>query len=59
MGRSFGTYRSIKYEQYNSVLDTRTYPTFNLEALIQSYDEEAASVLGAVLAEMKRKCPIR
>jgi hypothetical protein len=57
MGRGFGPYERITYEQYDSSTRTRTHPTFNLKALINSYDAEAARLLSAVLAEMKRKCP--
>jgi hypothetical protein len=57
MGRRFGRYERIMYEQYDSSSATRIHPTFNLRALINSYDMEAAGLLSAVLAEMKRKCP--
>jgi hypothetical protein len=56
MGRSSGGYESITFEQYDST-ETRTHPTFNLRAIIHSYDGQAAAVLAAALAEMKRKCP--
>lgn len=57
MGRMFGGYARVQYEQYNSATDEITHPTFDLRSLIQSYDAQAASVLSTVLAEMKRKCP--
>jgi hypothetical protein len=54
MGRGRWTYERVMYEQYDSATGELTHPTFDLKALIQSYDAEAASVLGTVLAEMKR-----
>jgi hypothetical protein len=57
MGRSFGPYERITYEQYDSAASTRTHPTFNLRAHIGSYDAQAAGVLSVVLAEMRRKSP--
>jgi hypothetical protein len=56
MGRGTWTYERIMYEQYDSGTGERTHPTFNLKALIHSYDVEAAGVLSYVLDELNRKC---
>jgi hypothetical protein len=57
MGRSFGSYERITYEQYDSAKGQPANPTVNLQSLIGSHDEQAAGVLSAALAEMKRKYP--
>lgn len=56
MGRRFGDYANIQYEQYNSATDQTSHPTFDLRSLIQCYDAQAADVLSSVLQEMRRRC---
>jgi hypothetical protein len=57
MGRGFGNYERISYEEYDSASKEISHPTFNLRKLIWSYDDEAAGILSAALIEMRRKCP--
>lgn len=57
MGRSFGGYEQIMYEQYDAATGKTTHPQVDLRKLISDYDVQAAGILSAVLAEMKRKCP--
>jgi hypothetical protein len=57
MGRTFGQYTCIQYEQYNSATEQTTHPTFDLKSLIHSYDAQAASVPSTLLGEIKKKCP--
>jgi hypothetical protein len=56
MGRGSWTYERVMYEQWDSATGARTHPTFNLKALIHSFDAEAASVLSHVFNELRRKC---
>lgn len=57
MGRMFGGYEQIMYEQYDSAAGKTTHPKVNLRKLINDYDNQAAGILSTVLAEVKRKCP--
>jgi hypothetical protein len=57
MGRGFGNYERITYEEYDSASEARSLPAFNLRRLIGSYDAEAAAILSAALIEMRRRCP--
>ncbi len=58
MGRSFGTYASIKYEMYDAQSSKRTHPTFNLRQMIDEYDAEATQLLDDVLDTMKSRWPL-
>lgn len=57
MGRSFGKYDAIRYEQWDASTGQRTYPVFDLRQMINAYDGEASKVLNAVLLCMKSKWP--
>jgi hypothetical protein len=57
MGRHFGCYEQITYEQYDSRTGKTTHPKINMRELIGQYDLQAAQILCAVLAELKGKCP--
>lgn len=57
MGRRFGDYEQIMYEQYDSATGTTAHPKVGLRKLISDYDLQAAGMLSAVLAELKQKCP--
>jgi len=56
MGRDFGDYEEISYEQYDSSTKASTWPGFNLRQMINDYDAQAAALLASALAELKRKC---
>ena len=56
MGRAFGGYAAIKFEQWKQV-DGTTHPRVNLGALLDSYAVEAGAQLADVLAEMKTRWP--
>jgi hypothetical protein len=65
LGRPFGNLDQIAYEQYQSgskpngtVQDTQ-HRSINLRALIDRYDNEAATVLDSVFAHMKKEWPKR
>jgi hypothetical protein len=57
MGRSFGNYNSLRYEQYDAAEKIVTHPTVNLKVLIEEYDAQAAAYLNSVLQELKKKLP--
>jgi hypothetical protein len=57
MGRSFGKYDIIRYEQWDASTGQRTHPVFDLRQMISAYDAEASVVLNAVLSCMKSKWP--
>ena len=57
MGRGFGGYDQIMYEQYDAATGKTTHPKVNLRKLISDYDLQAAGILSAVLVDLKRKCP--
>ena len=57
MGRSFGNYESVTYEQYDSVSGKISHPRINLRDLIGKYDNEAFQYLDAILQALKTKCP--
>jgi hypothetical protein len=57
MGRKFGDYTSLTYEQYDSATQKITRPSVNLKKLIEEYDTQAASYLLDVLYELKKKLP--
>lgn len=57
MGRKFGDYTSLTYEQYDSASQKRTHPSVNLKKLIEEYDTQAATYLLDVLNELKKKLP--
>jgi hypothetical protein len=54
MGRNFGSYSAITYEQWQSDGGSR-HPTVQLDALIDEYAKEAESRLIEVLVSMKQK----
>ena len=57
MGRNFGSYPRVTFEQYDSVRSAITHPTVDLLTTIQFYDQQAGGVLLTALTELKRKCP--
>jgi hypothetical protein len=57
MGRSFGKYDRIKYEQWDANTGQRTHLVFDLRQMLNVYDAEASAVLNAVLLCMKSKWP--
>jgi hypothetical protein len=57
MGRNFGDYDKLTYEQYDAGSKTTTHPKVKLRKLIHDYDAQAGAILADVFAEMKRKCP--
>jgi hypothetical protein len=58
MGRNFGNYNRIQYELWDARVPTQpSHPTFDLGAMIKSYDDEAAQTLRAVLDAMAAKWP--
>jgi len=56
MGRGFGDYSAITYEQWQSG-GSISHPAVDLGALIDSYSTEAEVQLTAVLQSMKRQWP--
>jgi len=56
MGRGFGDYSAVTYEQWQSG-GSISHPTIDLGALIDSYATEAESQLAAVLQFMKQQWP--
>ena len=56
MGRGFGDYSAITYEQWQSG-SSINHPTVDLGALIDSYSTEAEAQLTAVLQFMKQQWP--
>lgn len=56
MGRGFGNYDEITYEQWQDGIGT-THPTVNLGALLDAYESEAEAQLLEVINELKRKWP--
>ncbi|MCX5885401.1 MAG: hypothetical protein NT096_05780 [Proteobacteria bacterium] len=56
MGRSFGGYAEIMYEQWQPEVGT-TYPRVKLGALLDEYEVEAAARLGEVFLAMKKRWP--
>jgi len=56
MGRDFGGYNAIRYEQWEDGSGT-TYPTISLGDLLDSYVVEATDQLTAVLSAMKIRWP--
>ena len=57
MGRTFGCYEEIVYEQYDAATAKTTHPKINLRKLIDEYDGQAASILSLCLDHLKQKCP--
>jgi len=57
LGRMFGSYEQITYEQYDAATCKTTHPKVNLRTLIDDYDGQAAGILNTVLAALKKKCP--
>ena len=55
MGRNFGGYPRIRYELFEEGSMTPTHPSFNLKAMLQTYDAEAAAVLDGVLSALKAR----
>ena len=56
MGRGFGSYDEITYEQWQEGIGT-THPTVDLGALIDAYAGEAEALLVDLFNELKRKWP--
>ena len=56
MGRSFGNYSAVTYEQWQSG-GSVSQPIIDLGALIDSYAAEAESLLAAVLQSMRSQWP--
>lgn len=56
MGRNFGNYSAITYEQWQSP-DGISHPVVDLGALIDSYATEAESQLAAVQKSMRQQWP--
>lgn len=56
MGRSFGSYQGIMYEQWQRG-GKRTHPCVNLGALLDEYSTEAAAKLEDAFAVMKKRWP--
>jgi len=56
MGRGFGDYSAIRYEQWQSKGGSK-HPIVNLDALIDSYVRDAEAQLFAVLQSMKTQWP--
>lgn len=54
MGRTFGNYQEIKFEQWVSP-DKVTHPVVDLGALIDKFGAEAADMMGEILDIMKNK----
>ena len=57
MGRDFGNYQNISYELFNENTKCITHPEFDLQKLINDYDNEASQVLKDVLTHMKKEWP--
>jgi hypothetical protein len=57
MGRDFGDYPSIHYEVFEEGSAAPKRPSFNLKAMLQTYDAEAAEVLKGVLSTLKARWP--
>ncbi len=56
MGRAFGGYDAIRYEQWEAAAGT-THPSVPLGALLDAYAVEAEAQLAKVLAAMKARWP--
>lgn len=56
MGRDFGNYQSISYEQWDQV-DGRSHPRANLGQLIDEYACDATNILNGILSIMQSKWP--
>ena len=52
MGMKFGSYQRIQYELWDANTGQTTHPVFDLQKLINGYDEEAAQILQCVLDSM-------
>jgi hypothetical protein len=59
MGRMFGDYQHIRYELWDAKTGQTTHPVFDLQKLINSYDEEASQILRCVLDHMVIRWPLR
>lgn len=57
MGRGFGNYKNVKYEVWDAQTRAATYPKFDLESLICTYEAEVEKILISVLADMKQRWP--
>jgi hypothetical protein len=57
MGRRFGGYRAITYEQWQTQGGV-SHPTVKLDALIDAYANEAGIKLAEVLQSMKQQWPL-
>jgi hypothetical protein len=58
MGRGFGDYNRISYELWDARASQQpSHPAFDLSAMINAYDSEAAQTLNAVLCAMETKWP--
>jgi hypothetical protein len=55
MGRGFGNYQSVQYEQYDVCSATIQHPILNLGKLIDEYAEEASSHINTIFMAMKDK----
>ncbi len=56
MGRSFGNYSSITYEQWQQGVGI-THPRIPLGLLLDAYEQEAGAELASILAGMKVRWP--
>jgi hypothetical protein len=56
MGRSFGNYSSITYEQWQQGVGI-THPRVSLGLLLDAYEQEAGAELASILAGMKVRWP--
>lgn len=57
LGRCFGNYQRIQYEQWDAGRKQTSHPSFALGQLINDYDLEAGTILDHVLSTMKSKWP--
>ena len=57
MGMNFGDYRRVQYELWDANTGQTTHPMFDLQKLINRYDDEAAQILQCVLESMATRWP--
>lgn len=57
MGRGFGDYSFIRYEQFDEATMTTSHPKVCLEKLMGDYEDEATNYLQIILEQMLTKWP--